>query len=431
MLPVVRFGADADDARTLGAAQRLRRRQGVERQPSALAVEHVVEPRPFARRERDELVAGREPDVPRRGVVGEQEPALAVRRGDPFIDRSQDARELLARLVQGELRPRPLGDRGEVVPDRPREQHLAVAPAVRRVAVDGDPPEQLAAPDERDEGERPDALLAHGPLERGLVAGVADVLDEDRLGVVVFRLPRRAPFGVRAVAAGEAAPGAEAEHALVVGEQDRGAIRARGFEERVERRLEHLVQSLRARDRVGEAVDGVEVAQPPAQFLALAHVAGRPEHETELARLVVDGGAVHLEPRVASAGAADPDGHGVDVGAGGDLVPGLGGQPPVVGMEQLDDRDAGEVGRLPAEFRPRRGRVDDRAGQVAERDEVVRALDDEPPDGVVNALGSHSARLGPAARGSAPSPVFVARRSLHDPRPNGQRRGRGRGVATR
>jgi hypothetical protein len=45
-------------------------------------------------------------------------------------------------------------------------------------------------------------------------------------------------------------------------------------------------------------------------------------------------------------------------------------------MEQLDDRDAGEVGRLPAEFRPRRGCVDDRAGQVAERDEVVGALDD-------------------------------------------------------
>ena len=161
-------------------------------------------------------------------------------------------------------------------------------------------------------------------------------------------------LGGGAVAIGEPAPGAEAEHALVVGEQDRGTVRTRGFEESVERRLEHLVQRARAGDRVREAVDGVEVAQTPAQFLALAHVAGRPEHEAELALLVVDGGAVHLEPGVASAGAAEADRHGVDVGTGGDLVPGLRRQPRVVGVEQLDDRDAGEVGRLPAELRPRR-----------------------------------------------------------------------------
>jgi hypothetical protein len=56
-------------------------------------------------------------------------------------------------------------------------------------------------------------------------------------------------------------------------------------------------------------------------------------------------------------------------------------------VDQLDDFDAGERGGIPPELRPRRRRVDDRAGRVAERDEVVGALDDEPTDGVVDAFG--------------------------------------------
>jgi predicted lipoprotein with Yx(FWY)xxD motif len=88
-------------------------------------------------------------------------------------------------------------------------------------------------------------------------------------------------------------------------------------------------------------------------------------------------------------------------------------------MEQLDDRHAGQVGRLPAEMRPRRGGVDDPAFQVAEGDEVVRALDDEPANGVVKRLGSGRARLRSAARGSPPKSAF-ARRSLHDLSEEGQ-----------
>src|SRR5205823_13948493 len=114
-------------------------------------------------------------------------------------------------------------------------------------------PEQPATAHERDEGERPDSLLAHHALERRLELRAGEIVDEHGLWVLDVRRPRRVPLGEGAVAIGEAAPGAAAEYALVVGEQDRGAIRARGFEERVERRLEHLVQSLRARDRVGEA----------------------------------------------------------------------------------------------------------------------------------------------------------------------------------
>jgi hypothetical protein len=55
-------------------------------------------------------------------------------------------------------------------------------------------------------------------------------------------------------------------------------------------------------------------------------------------------------------------------------------------MDQLDHRGAGKVARLPAEGRPGGRRIDDRAGQVAERDEIVRPRDDQPTDGVVDAL---------------------------------------------
>ena len=189
-----------------------------------------------------------------------------------------------------------------------------------------------------------------------------------------------------AVTVGEAPPRAEAEHAVVVTEQDRGAVGAGGLEERVERRLEHLVERPGAGDGVGKAVDGVEVAEPPAQFLALAHVAGRSEHEAKLAVLVVDGGSVHLEPGVAAFGPLKADRDGVDVGARGDLVPRRRRERSIVGMDQLDHRRAGEVARLPPEARPGRRGIDDRARQIAEGDEVVRPLDDQPTDGVVDAL---------------------------------------------
>ena len=91
------------------------------------------------------------------------------------------------------------------------------------------------------------------------------------------------PLGGGAIAIGEAAPRTEAEHARVVGEQDRGTVGTGRLDERVERRLEHLVERLRAGDGVGKAVDSVEIAQPRAQLLPLGHVACRPEQEAELA----------------------------------------------------------------------------------------------------------------------------------------------------
>src|SRR6266487_5572677 len=71
-------------------------------------------------------------------------------------------------------------------------------------------------------------------------------------------------------------------------------------------------------------------------------------------------------------------------------------------MDQLRHLDARQRGRLPAEARPGRRGVDDRAGRVAERDEVVRAFDDEPTNGVVDALSTCRQRFRAAARGSAP-----------------------------
>src|SRR3954462_15252056 len=118
-----------------------------------------------------------------------------------------------------------------MVRDRAREENLAVAPVVRRVAIEHESAELSSAADERDEREGCDSLLAHDALERPLVARAGDVLDEDGLWVRHVGWPRRAALGVRAVAVGQPAPGAEAEHSLFVGEQHRGAVGAGGLEE--------------------------------------------------------------------------------------------------------------------------------------------------------------------------------------------------------
>ena len=289
-----------------------------------------------------------------------------------------------------------------MVGDRPREEHLPVAPALRDVAVERESSEQPPTADERDERQRADALPADGALERRLEPRAGDVVHEHGRRILDVLRPRRVSLGGGAIAVGEPAPGAETGHAVVVGEQHRGPVGAGRFEERVERRFEHLVECLGAGDGVGEAVDGVEVAQAPAQLLAFAHVAGRAEHEAKVTRAVADGGSVHLEPAVAPVGPQQPDRDGVDVGSRRGFVPRLGGQGGVVGMDQLEHRRADERCRLPAETRPGRRRVDDHSRQLAERDEIVRALHDEPTDGVVDALGSGRKRLRPAARGSSP-----------------------------
>ena len=145
---------------------------------------------------------------------------LVVERLGQLLRRLEQEREPGTRPFGFVLRLRPLDHRCEVVGDRPREQHFALTPAVRRVAVEHESAELLPASHERDEGQRGDPFLAHDPLERRLEAAVGEILHENGLRVRGVGRPRRAPFGGGAVAVGEAAPRVEAEHAVVVTEQD-------------------------------------------------------------------------------------------------------------------------------------------------------------------------------------------------------------------
>jgi hypothetical protein len=309
-----------------------------------------------------------------------------------------------------------------VVRDRPREEHLAIAPDVRLVVVQHELAEQAPSADERDEGERRDALLAYSALELGPEAGCGDVVDEHRLRILRSRGPRRVALRGGAIAVGKTAPGAEAEDAVAAVEQHRGALGAGGGEERVERGGQHLVERSRARDGVREAVDGVEVAQPRTQLLAFPDVTGGSQHVAKLAVLVTDAAPVDLEAHVAAGCAAHADGHPVDVLAGGDSIPGLRRTAGVVGMDQLEHLDAGEPGGIPAERGPGRRGVQHPALQVGERDQVVCALGDEAPQGVTEpVLGVELDVVGSAAQ-VVPPPA--GRRSVPDRRRFGQRAGR-------
>src|SRR6185369_2329091 len=73
-----------------------------------------------------------------------------------------------------------------------------------------------------------------------------------------------------------------------------------------------------------------------------------------------------------------------------------------------------------------RRRVDDHAGRVAERDEVVRAFDDEPTNGVVDALSACRERFGAAARGVCPPKAALF--SSQSARSVDERPGLGRGY---
>jgi hypothetical protein len=397
---LIRLAAsDTDDGGGLAAGERPRGRQVGGGDGRAHGVGDLEELEPRLHRDRGELFDGVEAHRPCRCVVREHEPAVGCDRRDPLLDRAQDRRELLARLPQRLLRPRPLGHRREMVRDRPGEEHLALAPGVRLVVVEHELAEQAPAADERDEREGRDPLLADGALELGLEACGGHVLDEHRLRVLRARRPRRVPVGRGAIPLGEAAPGAEAEHAVVVGEQDRRASGAGRGQQRVERGRQHVVEPARSPDGVREAVDGVEVAQPRAQLLALAHVTRGPEHEAQVAVVAAHCAAVHLEPHVAAGGAAHADRDGLDVLAGGGPLPGRRRRSGVLGMDQLEHRDAHEHRRLPAERGPRRRRVQHPPLRIRERDEVVRPVGDEPPEGAAEpVLGVERDVLGSAAQ---------------------------------
>ncbi len=187
----------------------------------------------------------------------------------------------------------------------------------------------------------------------------------------------------------------------------------------------------RSGDGIGEAIDRIEIAEARAQLLPLAHVARGAEDEAQLAVLSEHLRAVDLEPRVRAVRAAQPDSDRVDVRADAELLAGGCRDAEIVGVDQILERYAGKLARIPADREPRRRRVDDRAHEVAEDDEVVRALDDEPPNGVVDVLGRARERLGPAARRVPPSSASWLVGSLHYPAADGQQIPRGDGELLR
>ena len=149
---------------------------------------------------------------------------LVVERLAQLPRRLEEEREPFARVVESLLGIRPLDDGCKVVRDRPREKHLAIAPVVRLVAVEHELPAQPPPAHERDERERPDSLLAHHAFERRREVRTGDVVDEHGQRILDVCRPGRVPLGEGAIAIGKAAPRAESQHALVVGEQDRGTL---------------------------------------------------------------------------------------------------------------------------------------------------------------------------------------------------------------
>src|ERR1700757_1632041 len=84
------------------------------------------------------------------------EQLLVVERLTQQLRRLEQQRESRAGRLGFLLDLRPLDDRCQVVGDRSRKQDLALAPAVRLVAIEHESPELPPAQDERDERERRD-----------------------------------------------------------------------------------------------------------------------------------------------------------------------------------------------------------------------------------------------------------------------------------
>jgi hypothetical protein len=98
-------------------------------------------------------------------------------------------------------------------------------------------------------------------------AGSESTSDEDGLRIHGVRSPGRVTGRERAVGVREAAPRGEPHHALAVREQHGGAREAECGRQRGERLVQRLVDRARAADRVGEAVQHLEVDEARAKVL--------------------------------------------------------------------------------------------------------------------------------------------------------------------
>ena len=199
-----------------------------------------------------------------------------------------------------------------MVRDGAAEPHLAGAPLVRLVVVEHELAEQPVAVHEWDEGESDDALGLDGPFEIRVEAGCGHVGDEHRQGVGLVLGPRRVAFRSRAVLVREPPRRAKAHHSGFVAQEHGGAIRLRGLEQRVDGFLEQLIESRRARDRIGYAVHRIHFADALAQRFALTDVARCFEHVGDSAVAVVDGCPRRLDCDPLAGGCAQPARHGLD-----------------------------------------------------------------------------------------------------------------------
>ena len=225
---------------------------------------------------------------------------------------------------------------------------------------------------------------------------------ENRLGVDRVRRPGRVPFGLRAVRLGEPSRRLEAHDAVFVVQEDCAAIRAGGLDERLDRLVEELLEARRPGDRVGHAVQGVDLADALAQLFSLGDVPRGAKQVRDLALPGVerrpggldrDPAAPLVRSRAVIASSDSPARTSPSAAASGRLI---------VGMHELEEGRADDRVRVQPEQRvPGRRRVDDRPHRVHDRDQVVDALEHEllesrQVDEVVARRVAHHERIGPA-----------------------------------
>jgi len=214
-----------------------------------------------------ELRNGQPRDLSQRGGVVE-------RRAEHAADLGQEPRAALGRLGgraadalalqqvgDGTLGAGALETEGGVVRDRGRQVDLLVRKRVHGVVVQHELAEQPSLVDERDEGQRADALAGDDVTKGSQVGLGEDVGHEHRRWILVAHRPRRVALHGRAVPIGQAAPGLEAHDAVGVEDQQAGAPGAGGRQHGVDRCLVDLGGAARPADERGETVERSEHLQ--------------------------------------------------------------------------------------------------------------------------------------------------------------------------
>jgi hypothetical protein len=190
------------------------------------------------------------------------------------------------------------------------------------------------------------------------------------------------PFGLRAVRVREPDRGLEAHHAVVVAQEDGAAIRSGRLDERLDGLVEELLEARRARDRVRHAVEGVDLAHPLVQLLALGDVACGGEQICDVALAVVERSPRRLDRYPAAVAPPQAGGDRCDRLACAHLDDGGSRCLLLLGVDELDEGGADDRVRVPAEQgAPRRRGVHDRPDRVHDRDEVVDPLEHELLEG--------------------------------------------------